>query len=1482
MLANGLQEYGCFPTNSATCPAPDTPKNDDPPPPCAGLGNPINPATGDKYQKEADYQGTGGLSFIRHYHSSATVASGNIGSHWRHNFENVIYSDGSTVVRVMRATGRQVVYKPTGSGWASDPDINDRLVRRTDANGAFIGWRLTTEDDTEETYDASGKLTNIKARGGYTQTLNYTPAPTTAGLPMAGLLDTVTDTEKRTLKFNYDNQSRVSTVTLLDAAEQATDIVYTYGYDDATDNLTSVTYPRTAATGNPKRTYLYNEHVAPNDFTQGTDLPHALTGIKDERGIRYATFRYQTDGKAIATEHAGGVDKYQLSYGYQLMFGSPRTDLPETTFSTPLDNNTYAYTRHFATVQGMIKSTGQNQPEGKGGTCLAASNQIEYDGNGNVTKRTDFNGNLTCYAYDTARNLETVRVEGVLSGACPDDLAAYTPAPNTTERKITTQWHGFWRVPTKKAEPQRITEWVWGNLYSTGTDDKCGAHGTLCRQTVYTTNDRQGTLGLSAVKGSGRLTLYGYNNLGKLTSVNGPRGDTTDMTRYAYYAPNDTTLNNRNQLQSVSHTVYDAANLVTGSTLTTTYGDYDGQGHPQTITAPNGVATTLTYTPRGQVETVTTNSSTTTFTYYPNTLPDSVTSPATGKTSYGYDAAQRLNGITNGNSESVAYTLNKAGERTQELYKTGGATPTTTQTVNRQFDNFGRLWQELNAANEAVYEHHYDPQGNLARTIAHPDATPAHDQTTDYATFNSSQRLGGYDALNRLIALTDADNGLTTTGYDGLDRTASVTDPRGNATTFVTNGHGDQLQEDSPDRGQTNNTAYDAAGNLKTSVDALGNTATLTYDSLGRPLTATYTGAPGILSASHTYVYDKDTDGKGSQGQLVKITDPSGNTRWDYDLQGRLSSKTQTTYGVALTTQYAYDDALTIDTNNDKILDSSTGRLARLTYPSGLIAIYGYDAAGRVENIQLDTSNDGNDNPQPFIDQIRYYPWGGVKTWQLMGVQGQPTVVRYQNQDGRTTQYTWFNGAAERKHVTYDRLGNVTRLDEFVIGSTGNVTAILNPQDYSYDALNRLTDFTNIGLGLDHHYDYDAAGNRTQKQIGTASTVYQPEPDSNRLNTVSSTSTATYRYDATGNLKDNSSGAQFGYDARGRHTYFKANATSDGYFYRINALGQRTGKDSAAITTGGGARIFVYEGVGHLIGEYDKSGNRLQEHVWLGDLPVALIGGGGGVFPVLPDHLGTPRQIIDGSKQVRWQWDNVDPFGANPPDTNPSGLGGFYYPLRLPGQYFDVETGLFYNVFRSYDAKGGRYTQSDPIGIDGGLNTFGYVGGNPVNGVDPLGLVNVIPNRFDPDGFAGGGGGLGGGSAGGGLGGLGAAGIGLGGAMIADSLNDKIRRPKTHGWDDHMSTEDLIQKDKEWENYKGQCNGWSNPPPHLDLCAQKRWKIDQLEQCINMRKNWDAKWQYKGTADHPGEIARLEKTLRELIDNYQNSWSCRDQPLRCD
>ncbi len=116
------------------------------------------------------------------------------------------------------------------------------------------------------------------------------------------------------------------------------------------------------------------------------------------------------------------------------------------------------------------------------------------------------------------------------------------------------------------------------------------------------------------------------------------------------------------------------------------------------------------------------------------------------------------------------------------------------------------------------------------------------------------------------------------------------------------------------------------------------------------------------------------------------------------------------------------------------------------------------------------------------------------------------------------------------------------------------------------------------------------------------------------------------------------------------------------------------------------------------------------------------VGAGKALYFIHVDHLNTPRLIADSAQKTVWRWDQQEPFGANPANEDPDGDGiAFSFPQRLPGQYYDAETLLHYNYFRDYDASIGRYVESDPIGLRGGLNTYIYVDGRPLEFVDPTG-----------------------------------------------------------------------------------------------------------------------------------------------------------------
>jgi RHS repeat-associated protein len=103
------------------------------------------------------------------------------------------------------------------------------------------------------------------------------------------------------------------------------------------------------------------------------------------------------------------------------------------------------------------------------------------------------------------------------------------------------------------------------------------------------------------------------------------------------------------------------------------------------------------------------------------------------------------------------------------------------------------------------------------------------------------------------------------------------------------------------------------------------------------------------------------------------------------------------------------------------------------------------------------------------------------------------------------------------------------------------------------------------------------------------------------------------------------------------------------------------------------------------------------------------------------DHLGTPQSLTDQNGQIVWQAER-DAFGNSQENTQ-----SITNNLGFAGQYLDRESGLYYNWQRYYDTGAGRYIETDPIGLDGGINTYAYVGGNPVGLTDPKGLDSNNP-----------------------------------------------------------------------------------------------------------------------------------------------------------
>ncbi len=291
-------------------------------------------------------------------------------------------------------------------------------------------------------------------------------------------------------------------------------------------------------------------------------------------------------------------------------------------------------------------------------------------------------------------------------------------------------------------------------------------------------------------------------------------------------------------------------------------------------------------------------------------------------------------------------------------------------------------------------------------------------------------------------------------------------------------------------------------------------------------------------------------------------------------------------------------------------------------------------------------------------------------------------------------------------HYGLDNAGNIT--SRGVDPAPENAT-----HTYIYDGLYRLTDETNPNNT--DQYDYDPNGNRTGFTRDGNSTTYQIDSNSNRLDQVGSDPRT---YDNIGNTKTDRNGTRvFTYNKAGRLSQVHENSVLLAT-YTYNALGQRAIK-----TTASGTTYYMYDTSGQLLGEYDDDGQPIKEYVHLSGEPVAQLENSKITY-LHTDHLATARMATDEAGKVVWKWDG-EAFGNKAPVTN----NGTTINLRFPGQQYDEETGLYYNYFRYYDPATGRYITSDPIGLWGSINTYGYVYGNPLVYFDLDGGKGARPGR---------------------------------------------------------------------------------------------------------------------------------------------------------
>jgi RHS repeat-associated protein len=927
--------------------------------------------------------------------------------------------------------------------WTPDKDVSDKLVRLLDGSGNPVGWQLTTVGDEIETYDVNGKLTGTVSRTGATQTLSYSTASTPPSIaPMPDLLIEVASDTGHKLNFVYGGNGRIASVTVSGGN------AYVYQYNTA-GTLVSVTYPDTFV-----RTYVYGELA----HTHNKVRPNHITGIL-ENGTRYSTIDYDVDGRAIGSFLGAGADPVTVAYTISNWY---------VTAAAITDGLGTTRTRNFVHSVRVARPSSITQPAPGGGTN---SSTWTYNTNGHVTRQVDLNGNSTCYSYDTARNLETVRVEGFAPtvGSCPANLSSYTPASGTRQRKVTTTWHSTFRRPTSIAEANRTTTFTYD------------ANGNVLTRTLTDT---------TVTPNVSRTWTYTYNSFGQVLTENGPRTDMSDVTTYTYYSC--ATGYQCGQLQTVTNALGH----------TTTYNSYNAHGQPTQITDANALVTGLAYDLRQRLTDRCVGSTLpgcsggelTHLDYWPTGLLKKVTNPDGSYIEYTYDAAHRLTQINDGALNKVVYTLDNMGNRTAE--NTYDPSNALRRTHSRVFNNLNQLWKDVNAAGTAAVTttFTYDSNGNQTGVAA--------------PLSRNSSNL--YDELNRLKQITDPASGVTLFGYDANDNLATVTDPRSLVTSYTYSGFGDLKTQTSPDTGVTTNT-YDSGGNLDTSTDSRGAVTDYDYDAANRVTSAAFT-LGGVTDQTIAYTYDTDTN---QNGRLTGASDVDHSLTWSYDTHGRVTGKSQTVGGVTLALGYGYNAA---------------GQYSQTVLPSGATISYGYDSNNRVTSVTLNgaTTILSGVTYDPF-GPITGWSWGnGTTVSRDFDTDGK--VSQVDNANGASLKnYAYDNafritGITDAADSTLSWTYGYDSLDRLNSASKTSLS-----QGWTYDANgNRLTQtgttpstYTNSGGNnrvssisgsLARSYSYDNAGN-TLSYAGATFTYN----NRGRMKTASNSgTTATYTYNALG------------------------------------------------------------------------------------------------------------------------------------------------------------------------------------------------------------------------------------------------------------------------------------------------------------------------------------------------------------------------------
>ena len=1288
--APDLQSYMCVnPVDKTPPPCETCPNN-------ALQGNPILVPTREKVEAAVDLVNAGPmpLEFRRLYRSHRArdrdlwfsgyfkgPVQSSMGVGWLHNH--------NIHLALATASGIGSASAKNGSGTEIDLNTGPLVVRiqmgdgtfhyfyRPNSSAAFVGrnklhtltfsgtqWIFQDgEAEVRYTFDQKGLLQEQTHRNGWRLLYGYNAQD---------LLAVVQNNFGQSLQFSYHGTTNAKLAAVTSSDQRRVSI----GYSES-GLLTSVMQ----ADGTTIQ-YVYSNI--------GTFGP-LLAGRMDEHGERYTTFQYDAEGWALSTEKAGGVDKYTV----------PRANQFVDPLGTSRNYNFHIFGNELVFVGS---SWGPVFPTER------PINSRSVRSDGLIDYEYDQRYNLTTYTWDAQRRL-------------PLSIAEAVGKPEA--RTTAIEWHPQWRLPVQITQPGRVTTYTYDSL------------GNALTQTI---NEMAAGAGSP---GSSRTTSWTYYPTGLVATETAPNGA---ITSYQYDANGHLTTST-NALGHVDTYTHDA----TGRVLT--------------HTTPSGLRIAYTYDARGNVLSVTRDGLRITLTYRPSGEVSSATLPHGYRIDYTYDTAHRLTGWTDNRGGSATYVLDAIGNRISEELRGNGQ---LAWKLVRTFSQFNRIEYSTLGDTETPVTYWHDHNGDFT-------------QRSQVIAGHTHRTTFDLDPLRCTKAITNAENATASLTYNALDSVTQAKDFKGVTTTYTRDALGNATTEASPDSG-TETAQYDALGLPKTIIDALGQATTIERDLLGRPTLITY--ADGRTT---TLRYDLTATSKGYLGEIV---DASGTTTYERDAHGRVTTKTQrlingdtrsvsysynaqgllasTTYPGGQALQYVYDTTgqLTGLTWGGQSLVSgitwnplgqptgwswnlpgaSTAIPASRSYNTAgqltatEFSSYQYDAAGRINGITQNLWQPASTNPQdstiseaPASWTVQYSPAGRITGF---------------------TRTTAANTPADTATFQYDPNGNRS-------ASTREVAGTTTSRAYSGNAShNRLLGFSQT--------------TSTGGNSASTSVTYQY----NNAGDLLSDGLTSYHYDSEGRLDSATTGqgpdaptTKYAHNALGQRVFkteplFSSTATP-GTGKNLNNLLADDGEEGEQEPPGLIQQIlnfwsklwspstsdaeklgwsYVYAEDGSLLGEYGSGGSAssgTSQYLYLptasGPMPIAAVIKGQ-TYAIHSDHLNTPRKLSQADGQAAWQW-AYSAFGeeqpttgakrftseATTPSTGATSIPEVTFNLRYPGQYFDSETKLHYNHFRSYDPRnGGRYTQSDPIGLDGGWNRFAYVDGNPLSFVDLLGLYTEI------------------------------------------------------------------------------------------------------------------------------------------------------------